>query len=438
MTSPDRNTGRPDAVLYAYITQVTPMIFLNGLLGLLVAIVSLAVCAEDDATAEPSGLLRFDSRLKLHDVVQATFEKYPQTAMLDAMQQETNALQQRSGSWIPGYPSIYLQNNQNVAGDSEGLTQWGTQFPIWRWGQRDASQAVTDKAAVSTEHFGRGLKHEVAGLVRDSLWTLKMTQNRHEFAKSVYEVSLKLVETVKRRVELGDLAQADLLLAQSDSLEKKTSLNQATVDLQHAHQAFENLSRMQVAPEKFDEDRAILTAITEEHPQVAAFNAMIERAQADVEFTRQWKQGTQPTVLVGAQHRAFYTKGTQTDTNLVLQVPFGGDAYNEPFVAQANLALTQKITERDNLIRLLQRALKQSQQTLEADRKALDIAKSRREMAETLIRMNRIALETGEIQLIDFLKIQTTAQSSIWDAMQKEIQLKRDVAAYNQIVGITP
>ncbi|UZR27976.1 TolC family protein [Methylococcus mesophilus] len=417
---------------------VLPMIFLNGLLGILFAIASASARGEEDAMAEPSGLLPFDARVSLHSVVQTTFENYPQTAMVDAMRQETSALQQRSDSWIPGYPMVYVQNNQNVAGDGEGMTQWGYQFPIWRWGQRDASRAVTDRAAESTEQFGRGLRHEVAGLVRESLWNLKMTQNRHEFARTVYEVSLRLVETVNRRVELGDLAQADLLLAQSDSLEKKTALTQASVDLQHAHQAFANLSRMQAAPEKFDEDLSKLTAISEEHPQLAALNAMIERAQADVEFVRQWKQGTQPTVLVGAQHRAFNDKNVQNDTNVVLQVPIGGDAYNEPFVAQANLALTQKITERDNLIRLLQRALKQAQQTLDADRKALDIARSRREMAETLIRMNRIALETGEIQLIDFLKVQTTAQAAIWDAMQKEIQLKRDIAAYNQVVGVTP
>lgn len=404
----------------------------------MIVLAPLSARGAADAYAEPSGLLPFDSRLNLHTVVQNTFEHYPQTAMVDAMRQETGALGQRSDSWIPGYPQIYVQNNQNVAGDGEGMTQWGYQIPVWRWGQRDASRAVADKAAESTEQFGRGLKHEVAGLVRDSLWNLKMTQNRHEFAKTVYDVSLKLVETVNRRVELGDMAQGDLLLAESDSLEKKTSLTQAAVDLQHAHQAYANLSRMQTAPEQFDEELSKTAAISEEHPQVAAMNAMIERAQADVEFVREWKQGTQPTVLIGAQHRAFYTKGTQTDTNVVLQIPIGGDAYNEPFVAQANLTLTQKITERDNLMRMLQRALKQIQQTLEADRKALEIAKNRRAMAETLIRMNRIALETGEIQLIDFLKVQTTAQAAIWDAMQKEIQLKRDTAAHNQVVGVTP
>lgn len=420
------------------------MIARHGLFGIFIVIVlvSLTTYAEDEIDFPPAGLLRFDRNLKLHDVVQITYENFPQIALVDAMRQETHALQQRSDSWIPGYPLLYIQNNQNIAGDGEGLTQWGYQFPIWRWGQRDASRAISDKSSESTERFAAALKHEVAGLVRESLWNLKLMQNRHEFARSVYEVSLKLVETVRRRVELGDMAQADLLLAESDSLEKKTSLTQATVDLQNAHQAFANLSRMDVAPERFDEELSQRSGIAEDHPSVAALNAMIERAQAEVEFTRQWKQGNQPTILIGAQHRAFLKEtiqgGVQNDTNVVLQIPIGGDAYNAPFVAQANLNLTQKITERDSLIRQLQKALVQTQQTLEADRRALEIAKRRREIAETQIRMNRIALETGEIQLIDFLKVQATAQASIWDAMQKEIQLRRDIAAYNQVVGITP
>jgi outer membrane protein TolC len=388
--------------------------------------------------ADPPDLLPFDPRLDLHGVVQTTFEWYPQRAMADSMLLETSALRRRGESWIPGYPLIFAQNTQNVRGDGEGMTQWGYQFPIWRWGQRDAARAVTEKAAESTEQFGRGLKHEVAGLVRESLWTLKMAQNRHEFSRTVYEVSLRLVAAVQKRVDLGDLAEADLLLAQSDSLAKRTGFIQAAVDLQHAHQAFAVLTRMQAAPEQFDEELSTLTAIKEEHPQLAALNTLIERAQADVEFVRRWKQGTQPTVLVGGQHRAFQRQNVQNDTFVELQVPIGGEAYDEPFVAEANLRLTQRIVERDDLIRALRRTLKQAQQTLEANRRALDVARSRREKAETLIRMNQLAFEHGEIQLIDFLKILTAAQEAIWSAMEREIMMKQSIAAYNQVVGITP
>lgn len=52
--------------------------------------------------------------------------------------------------------------------------------------------------------------------------------------------------------------------------------------------------------------------------------------------------------------------------------------------------------------------------------------------------MSRLAFESGEIALIDYLKIQATAQSAIRDAMERAILLQRDTAFYNQVVGEMP
>jgi outer membrane protein TolC len=66
------------------------------------------------------------------------------------------------------------------------------------------------------------------------------------------------------------------------------------------------------------------------------------------------------------------------------------------------------------------------------------IAERRREIAESQLKMSRLAFETGEISLIDFLKIQATAQAAIRDAAERAILLQRDIAVYNQVVGVTP
>jgi outer membrane protein TolC len=397
-----------------------------------------AMSEVDQVASDVPGLLQFDASLNLHQVVEATYASYPQQAIIDAMQQESQALEQRSDSWLPGYSQIYLQNNQNVAGDGEGMTQTGYQIPLWRWGQRDVSRNVTDKAIQSSESFAHAVRLEVAGMLRERLWQMKLAENRLAFASSIYEVSTQLVRTVKRRVELGDLAPQDLLLAESDSLEKKTGLTQAELDLQHAHQAYANLSRLNRAPVHIEEELHTVKSVPEDHPALFALNAMVERAQADVSFTREWKQGAQPTLLIGTQHRNFYTKGTQNDSNVVIQIPLGGDDYNAPFVAQANLTLNQRITERNTLARDLERRFNQAEQSLAADRKALDIAQRRREIAETQIRLNRLAFEAGEIHMIDFLKVQSAAQASIWDATLREIIMQRDIAAYHQVIGRVP
>ena len=400
-----------------------------------------ANAAPGDMLIEHYDPLAFDDRLSLHQVVDETFEKYPQGAVISSLQDEAQALHRRSDSLIAGYPMIYLQwiDDRVMSDDGVVEIQSGYQIPVWMWGQRSASRAVASEAEKSADLFAGALKHEVAGLVRESLWNLELVQNRHELARKVYEVSNQLVSAVRRRVELGDLARADLLMAQSDLLEKRSLLTLAEAEVMHARKAYTNLTRLTRAPRMFVEKLSPTKEIHEQHPAVAAANALIERAQAEVEYTRLSKQGNQPSVLIGTQHvRGSRQESFNNETNVILQIPIGGDAYNAPFVAQANVALTQKISDRGSLLRQLEKALHEAEHNLEVDQATLEIANERKSIAETQLRMSRLAFEAGEIPLIDYLKIQATAQAAIRDAAERAILLKRDTAFYNQVVGVMP
>ena len=143
--------------------------------------------------------------------------------------------------------------------------------------------------------------------------------------------------------------------------------------------------------------------------------------------------------MIGTQQEKFTRGGTiNNEANLVLQIPIGGEAWNAPYVAQANIALNHKIADRATLMRKLERALHEAEHNLEVDRATLDIANQRKEIAETHLRMSLLAFESGEIQLIDYLKIQANSQAAIRDAMERAILVKRDTAFYNQVVGVVP
>jgi len=405
------------------------------------------ICAASCLSAEPERMVEhydslvFDNNLSLAQTIEATFQKYPQTALIAAFEDEARALERRGSSWIAGYPQIFLQwiDDRLFNDRGEVQIQTGYQVPFWMWNQRRAGQQMAEQAKYSTEKFAKALKLEVAGLVRDALWNIHLMENRHELAKQIYQVAEKLTAVVKRRVELGDLAGADLLLAESDQLEKKTALVQAEAEVMHTRRAYINLTRMEKAPVHFEEKLSKQDYFDEQHPSVAAADALIERAQAEVEFTRLSKQGNQPSLLIGTQHdRATRNEGYNNETNLVLQVPIGGEAWNSPYVAQANIALTTRISERDTLIRDLEKALHEAKHNLEVDQAALEIAERRRQLADSQLKMSRIAFEAGEISLIDYLKIQSGAQAAIRDAAERAILLRKDTATYNQVVGVMP
>jgi outer membrane protein TolC len=415
--------------------SLTGIIFIIGLM------VTVSADAEE-LMIEHLDELVIDDRLTLRQVVDTTFERYPQNALISAFQEESKALEQRSSSWIAGYPMIYLQYiDDALLGRDDGITnvQSGYQVPLWMWGQKAASQKITEESKQAAEHYIVALKHEVAGLVRDALWTLRLMENRRELARQIYEVAEKLTAVVRRRVELGDLARADELLAESDQLEKKTALVQAEAEVMHARKAYQNLTRMNRAPKRLEEMLSKLKGLDERHPSLAASSASVERAQAEVEFTRLSKQGNQPTILVGTDSTQIDRQGSfGTGTNIVLQVPIGGDDWHAPQVAQANLTLNEKIVQRETLRRQLEKALHEAQHNLEVDRAALDIAERRKAIAETQISMSRIAFEAGEVALIDYLKIQAGAQSAIRDAAERAILVQKDTSVYNQVVGVMP
>jgi outer membrane protein TolC len=419
-------------------------LLMKSLTGI-IFVIGLAVTVSADAEElmiEHLDELVIDDRLTLRQVVDSTFERYPQNALISAFQEESKALEQRSSSWIAGYPMIYLQYiDDALLGRDDGITnvQSGYQVPLWMWGQKAASQKITEESKQAAEHYIVALKHEVAGLVRDALWTLRLMENRRELARQIYEVAEKLTAVVRRRVELGDLARADELLAESDQLEKKTALVQAEAEVMHARKAYQNLTRMNRAPKRLEEMLSKLKSLDERHPSLAASSASVERAQAEVEFTRLSKQGNQPTILVGTDSTQIDRQGSfGTGTNIVLQVPIGGDDWHAPQVAQANLTLNEKIVQRETLRRQLEKALHEAQHTLEVDRAALDIAERRKAIAETQISMSRIAFEAGEVALIDYLKIQAGAQSAIRDAAERAILVQKDTSVYNQVVGVMP
>ena len=158
--------------------------------------------AADDLLGEHIDTLAFDERMSLAEVVETAFERYPQNQLVYAFDEEAKALNQRSESLIAGYPMIYLQyiNYANISKNG-GVNniQTGYQVPVWMWGQKDAGQKVADQAQKGVEKYLNAFKHELAGLIRDSLWVLRLAENRLELSRKIYGVAEKLSAVVKRR-----------------------------------------------------------------------------------------------------------------------------------------------------------------------------------------------------------------------------------------------
>ncbi len=395
--------------------------------------------AEQEHIVDHHHQLSVDPQLTLAELVQITLEKHPGAAIIPALQQETEALKLRGNSWLAGALTASFYYRDDAVGNDTGNREieGAIEMPLWNWGQQEAGQQLAQRVETANEFQTKVLKWQVTGLVRSALWDMTLENQRHELAVKVYEVSEQLASTIKRRVDLGDLPRADYLLAKSELLQKRSALIAAEAEIMHARKRFTTLTQLTRIPENYQETQSTLTDFGA-HPALMAANALIERKRTQLNWVKSEGSGQSTLALGGKSERGFREEQDIESMTFSLSVPFGGSTHLAPQIAASNLELSQAISRRDQLFRNLEQAFHEADHTLEVDRAELEIANELKEIAKAHLKMARLSFDAGEINLMDYLKVQARTQAAIQQASEKHIMLQRDITLYNQAVGALP
>jgi outer membrane protein TolC len=380
-----------------------------------------------------------DATLSLSKVIDLTLEKYPDETWLKSLEEEAAALGRRGDSWTSGASQAGLRFQEATSGTLHYID--GTvQVPLWNLGQRDAEQALAKLAESNAMSQSDAVKLRVAGLVRNALWNIELANLSYEQAKTELTITDQLLAKVQRRVELGDLPRADFLLAQTESLQKRSVVTQAEAELMHARKRYASITQMTKIPGEYQEKLADTLKIQQNHPALVAINSEIERKQAELGAIKLVGSG-QTNVAVGINSDRFTNdpRSNQTESfNIGVTVPFGGSAHLAPHVAAVNVELNKLLAEREQMNRDLEQAHHEAEHNLEVNRVELGIANELKQVAEEHLKMTQLSFSVGEIDLMDLLKIQSRTQQAVLNAKQRAVMLQRDTALYNQAVGVMP
>ncbi|MDD4905358.1 MAG: TolC family protein [Methylobacter tundripaludum] len=410
------------------------------LLGNVVFFATLALSFADSAlVVEHHDPVESDATLSLSRVVDLTLEKYPDVTWLNSLEEEAAALAQRGNSWTAGASQAGLHFQEATSGTLHYIDAH-VQVPLWNLGQRDAEQRTAKLAENSAMSQTAAVKLRVAGLIRAALWDMDLANIGYEQAKADLSLTDQLLTKVQRRVELGDLPRADLLLAQSESLQKRSVVTLAEAELMHARKRYSSITQITKIPGDYQEKLADILKIQQSHPVLVAINSQIERKQAEVNAIKLVGSG-QTAVAVGINSDQFTNDPRSNQTasfNIGVTVPFGGSAHLAPQVAAVNVELNRLIAEREQLSRLLEQAHHEAEHNLEVNRVELGIANELQRVAEDHLKMTQSSFSVGEINLMDLLRIQSRTQQAVLNAKQRAVMLQRDIALYNQAVGVTP
>jgi outer membrane protein, heavy metal efflux system len=402
---------------------------------------SATAVPQSEHDSEHVDTLDIDPQLSFAQLLDLTMDKYPDRLISEAMQQRADAWQTRGESWTAGSDALSLDYSDDRIAQNTGQRDIRAQleFTVWFWGQRAAALDIAEQAKRAADKHSQALRLEVASLLRDALWTMDATKVAAQQAELNQKLAEQWFNKVKTRVEAGDLAHSDLLLAESDYLQSRSQFLQAQAEMMHARKNYSNLTQMQRMPLQYKETQSEINEIQAQHPYLEAVNALIASKQANIEWAKTTDTINQPKVhIFGIDTRNNVYSGDYQSAGVGVVIPFGHASYDAPEIANAHLELNQALAQREHLLRLLEKNLHEAEHVLSVTRAELSLAKQRRELAEKQLKMTEISFNAGEISLLDVLKIKALSLESIAYANQQEVKLQRDIAFYNQAAGVLP
>ncbi len=393
--------------------------------------------AETPSIVDHQDSIEIDVGLSLSHLVELTVELYPDSYWLEALEEEAKAIERRSESWLAGAPSLGLAFQEATSGTLH-YADAVIEAPLWNFGQRDAEKALAQQSQKSAQTQKDLIKLRVAGLLRTTLWNLALMDLRYEQASADFIITQRLVTKIKKLYELGELSRADSLLVQSELLQKKSILTQSEAEVMHARRSYISITQSNTMPDNFYESLIGLNNIEQSHPALQAIKGLIDKKRAEIETIRLVGAG-QTALTVGVNSDRGDFRSNKTESFIVaVDIPFGGSAHLAPRIAAANVELNKLIAMRAHLLRDLERQHHEAKHSLQVNHAELDIANELKQIAEQHLKMAELSFSVGEIDIIDFMKIQSRTHQSILNAKERSITLQRDIALYNQSVGVTP
>ncbi len=363
----------------------------------------------------------------------------PQAMLPGAAGDEAQAWRRRASSWLGAPPSAYGAYYGDRMTGNEGTSEAdaGLRLPIWNVGQRESAGAVAGAADREALTIARAVRLEVAGLVRETVWEARLAEVRVTAAQEALGAVRRLAESVAKRVRGGDLPRVDRPLAQAEVKARETALVEAEAELANAFARYQRITGLARLPSPAEERRIGSPEVTEEHPFLAVGAARASREAANARWLQSARQGN-PNVTLGVRRDAARDAGSANLLLLGLDIPFAAERFTATGVAERNRARVEAEVATRLVARGLGLDLEQAARRIDADERALAIAREQSLLADEVLVANEKAFAAGEIDLFTLIRVQNQAQAARTAARERAVLLERDVARYNQISGIVP
>lgn len=375
----------------------------------------------------------------LHDTFEKAWTSSPLGRTVEARRDEVAASQMVAGSFFPGAPKVSVSQRTDRWNNNLGKRESEIEVtvPLWLPGQKAARQALAEADGEENRHGISATRLAVAGELRAALWALYLARSEAETAAERLEAAAKLEADVARRVTVGDIARADLLLARQETASARAAVAEAQSRVLRSSQRYRVLTGGDHLPDN-PQEPVLLAGKGDIHPRLAAGQAIAERARAGMKLARESRRDA-PSI--GVQYRRDRdTSGAMPRDSVAfaVSIPLAGEVRNAPLIASANTALIQADAQYRRLVAEVEADVLDAEAQLASAGIRAEHALEREQAAAERLRLIRRSFELGETSLVELLRAQTQASEARIERRRSRVQLSAAHAGLNQARGITP
>ncbi len=360
-----------------------------------------------------------------------------------------------ANSPTPGSPYLGGSQRNNVSGNLRNYNETEVEvgMPLWLPGQRDAYEATVTTGVQEIDEKLSLRRLEVAGLLREAWWNAQRAMRDVSVARTRVSTANEIGKDMTRRVELGNAAQSDALLAKNEMLAAETELAQA--------EGSEKIARVHYAaltggttPDGTLEIVAPMGDI-EEHPALRAPKAALARAESQARLIEATPVDNPDVGVFGrSEHNNQYSDlfseplnpvaprvNQRTDSGTIgvrFRMPLPTPGRNEPRAAEAAAEIARVKADYERTKRFVVAEIKAARIALSAAQKAAKTAEQRLSVANEQFELSRKSYALGETSAFDLYRVRQIQIEAQRMQANASVSVGAAISRLNQAQGYAP
>ena len=317
---------------------------------------------------------------------------------------------------------------------------YGISAPIWLPGERALRRQVLSVEREQAHTLRAAERLALAGSLRERVWAVRRAQIELDWAQRRREDALRLEADVARRVEAGEVARADLLIARNETFTAAAAHVEAQAAWRRAGARLLELTGSPLLPGEYREEgpAAGSAGDVSDDPRVRLASLELDRAQAAASLASGVRRDN-PTVSVSLRNErdesgADYRNSLQFG----IRIPLDTEARNAPRLAEAVRAVASAQARVDEQTRTVLAQRHAAQADLEAADRRIELAGQRLAAADEGLQLGERAYALGERSLVELLRLRGIERDARLELDSARTGRDAARAALMQSMGLMP